>query len=56
MGAIYKNEYCKVGRAFLKTVDQLVKDKETSDKSALFNTLDKNWLKASVWAFIWHNR
>jgi len=41
MGTIDKNEYCKVGRAFLKTVDQLVKDKESNDKSALFNTLDK---------------
>lgn len=45
MGALTSNEYCMVGRAFLKTINLLVKEKESSDKCALFNTLDKIKLK-----------
>ena len=41
MGALKENEYCIVGRAFLQSVKNLVKEKESSDKSALFITLDK---------------
>ena len=41
MGALTSNEYCKVGRAFLRAIDKLVMDTETKDKGSLFDTLDK---------------
>ena len=41
METLLKNEYAKVGRTFLKTIDRLVKDTETKDKRALFKTLNQ---------------
>ena len=37
MGALTSNEYCMVGRAFLKTINLLAKEKESSDKCALLD-------------------
>lgn len=41
MERLATNMYAKVGRAFLKTINKVVKDKDGNDKRLLFDTLDK---------------